>query len=50
MHKYENRFIIRDRDSTIYAVLESKKQEIGDIEEIEEIDLSLICDDYDNDE
>ena len=21
MHKYENRFIIRDRDSTIYAVL-----------------------------
>ena len=50
MHKYENRFIIRDRDSTIYAVLELKKQEIGDIEEIEEIDLSLICDDYDNDE
>ena len=47
IHKYENKSIIRDRYSTVYAVLELKKQEIGDIEEI---DTSLICDNYEDDE
>ena len=42
VEKYKKKFIIRTPYSSVYAVLKLKKQEI----EIEEIDMSLICDNY----
>jgi len=42
VEKYKKGFIIKTQYSSVYAVLELKKQEI----EIEEIDMSLICYDY----
>ena len=46
VEKYKKEFIIRTPYSSVYAVLKLKKQEI----EIEEIDMSLICNNYDDDE
>ena len=46
MEKYKKGFIIRTPYSSVYAVLKLKKQDI----EIEEIDMSLICDNYDDDD
>ena len=42
VEKYKKGFIIRTPYSSVYAVLKLKKQDI----EIEEIDMSLICDNY----
>ena len=42
VEKYKKEFIIRTPYSSVYAVLKLKKQDI----EIEEIDMSLICDNY----
>ena len=42
VEKYKKEFIIRTPYSCVYTVLELKKRE----EEIEEIDMSLICDNY----
>ena len=42
VEKYKKKFIIRTPYSCVYTVLELKKRE----EEIEEIDMSLICDNY----